>query len=271
MGLSLSSLGEFRNFCVPLVHSAPRKTWTLTQRKYATPALRARFLAQSLVGPQPELQAREVAAAATTEVRSPERNGVRPVPLVLFLLLLLTPSAASAHAGFAGGGFMQGLAHPLAGLDHVLAMVAAGVFAARLGRRAVWSVPSAFLGAMALGGAAAMSGMALPCVETGIALSIVALGLAIAFELKISIPAAMLLVGCLAVFHGHAHGAEMPANAMGFAYGLGFVGATALLHALGVALGFANRSIARGDGDRLARVGGAAMTAAGLAFLSSSL
>jgi len=191
-------------------------------------------------------------------------------PLLALFLLLVAPTAASAHPGFAGGGFLQGFAHPLGGLDHVLAMVALGVFAACLGARAIWLVPSAFLGAMALAGVAGMAGTALPCVESGIALSIVALGLAIASRLEISTLAAMVLVAPFAAFHGYAHGAEMPANVASYAYGFGFLTATALLHAFGVALGFASRSRPQRGWDRLVRAGGAVMAAAGVGFLSTS-
>ena len=148
------------------------------------------------------------------------------------------PTIASAHPGHEGTpGFIHGFLHPLGGLDHILAMVAVGLFAARLGGRALWLVPASFVVTMAVAGVAGMAGFALPYVEAGIALSILVLGAAIALEMTMPVAAAMGLVAFFAVFHGHAHGAEMPETMSGLAYGAGFVAATAALHALGIGLG----------------------------------
>ncbi|MFD1332459.1 HupE/UreJ family protein, partial [Methylopila musalis] len=131
----------------------------------------------------------------------------------------LAPSLALAHPGHGDAfGFAAGVGHPVGGLDHVLAMVLAGVFAYQLGGKAIWAVPAAFLGVMAVGGALGMAGVALPFVETGIALSIVVLGAAVALGVKAPVAAAMALVGVFAVFHGFAHGAEAPDTAAGAAY-----------------------------------------------------
>jgi urease accessory protein len=126
---------------------------------------------------------------------------------------------AFAHTGVGDtAGFVHGFIHPIGGLDHVLAMVAVGLFAALLGGRALWLVPFSFVSMMAVGGALGMGGVALPFAEFGIGLSVVAFGVAVAFRLHMPIAVAMALVGFFAVFHGHAHGAEMPDTASGFEY-----------------------------------------------------
>jgi urease accessory protein len=184
--------------------------------------------------------------------------------------LALLPVAASAHPGLAGHthGFAYGFAHPFSGIDHVLAMVAVGLFAAHLGGRARWLVPLSFVSVMALAGVAGTAGVALPFTEIGIALSVVVLGLAVAFQVNVPTIVAMAAVGFFAIFHGYAHGAEMPDTASGLFYGLGFVSATALLHAAGVGLGLAISRIAAGQ--RIAQIGGAAISLAGIALLVAS-
>jgi len=185
-------------------------------------------------------------------------------------LLVATP--ALAHPGHETGGFMtgglaHGFLHPLGGLDHVLAMVAVGLIAARIGGRAILLVPAAFLGMMALGGAAGAMGWVLPHVETAIALSVLVLGLVLALGVVPPVAGAMALVGAFAVFHGFAHGAEMPGAASGLAYGLGFLAATALLHAAGLGLGLAARRV---QTRPALRVAGAALAAAGLGLLAGA-
>jgi urease accessory protein len=183
---------------------------------------------------------------------------------VAAVLFIAMPVAALAHTGHGdAGGFTHGFLHPLGGLDHVLAMVAVGLFAAHLGGRALWLVPATFVAVMALGGALGMAGIALPFVETGIALSVVVLGLAVALRIGVPVLAAMALVGFFAIFHGYAHGAEMPQDASGVAYAVGFLAATALLHGAGIATGLL---AARGM-PRLAQAAGGAMALAGVAIL----
>jgi len=163
---------------------------------------------------------------------------------VLAASLVLMPSLALAHPGLPGHShdLASGLMHPIGGLDHVLAMVAVGLLAAQLGGRALWLVPASFVAAMAAAVIAGMSGIALPLTETGIALSVIVLGGAIALRLAMPVAAAMALVGFFAIFHGYAHGIEMPEMASGFLYGIGFVAATATLHGLGIGIGLALRS-----------------------------
>lgn len=184
------------------------------------------------------------------------------------VLLVASCGVALAHTGHGGaGGFAHGFTHPLGGLDHVLAMVAVGLFAAHLGGRALWLVPATFVAVMALGGALGMTGAGLPFVETVIALSVVVLGLAVALRIGVPTPAAMALVGFFAIFHGHAHGAEMPADASGVAYAAGFMLATALLHGTGIALGLTIARLGEFAARRSVQVAGGAMALAGAAIL----
>jgi urease accessory protein len=151
--------------------------------------------------------------------------------------LALAPAAASAHPGHEAAGLAQGFMHPLGGFDHIIAMVAVGLLAARLGGRALWLVPASFVVAMTVAGFAASTGVALPYVETGITVSVVVLGAVAVFGMAMPVAAAMGLVAFFAVFHGYAHGLEMPETASGLAYGAGFVAATALLHGVGIGFG----------------------------------
>nr|CAA9213709.1 Nickel-binding accessory protein UreJ-HupE [uncultured Armatimonadetes bacterium] len=164
------------------------------------------------------------------------RSVPRAVPGFLAALLAFAPAAAQAHSGAgAAGGFALGLGHPLLGLDHLLAMVAVGIWAAQIGGRAVWAVPLSFAGVMALGGALGMAGVGLPFAEQGILLSVLALGLLVAAAVRPSVVTGMVLAAAFALFHGHAHGAEMPPAASGVLYGAGFVLGTLLLHLSGIA------------------------------------
>lgn len=188
---------------------------------------------------------------------------------VFAALLTLLAEPALAHTG-AGpvSGAAAGFGHPLGGLDHLLAMVAVGMLGAQLGGRALWAVPGAFVAAMVVGGVLGMAGFALPFVETGIVGSVIVLGLVIAWGKQVTMAPAMALAAVFALFHGHAHGTEMPAAAAGLEYAAGFVAATALLHALGVGIGLAS-SLA---GEKLAplslRAGGGAIAAAGLVLVA---
>lgn len=188
-------------------------------------------------------------------------------PLSLFTVVLTTPAAAHVGVGDVHG-FTHGFMHPVGGLDHVLAMVAVGLLAANLGGRALWAVPASFVAMMAVGGLLGMFGVELPYVEIGIAASVIVLGLAVAFQLPIPTLAAMAIVGFFAIFHGHAHGAELPADASGLGYAVGFMVATALLHATGIGLGLA---IARLNTARVSQLGGVAMSLAGLALIGGWL
>ena len=189
----------------------------------------------------------------------------------VFTLLALAAftGVAEAHTGVGHTiGFMHGFLHPLSGLDHMLAMIAVGLFAARLGGKAFWAVPLAFVAMMVVGGTMGMNGIGLPYVEFGIAASVIVLGAAVALGFSLPVSVAMGLVGFFAVFHGHAHGAEMPVDATGFNYGLGFVFATALLHCAGLGLGLAisRATVSRHSG--LVKLTGAAMAVAGVGMMA---
>jgi urease accessory protein len=151
--------------------------------------------------------------------------------------LAFAPAVAFAHPGHDGASLASGFLHPLGGVDHIIAMIAVGLLAARLGGRAVWLVPASFVATMAVAGLAGMMGTGLPYVETGIALSVVVLAAVAVVGTAMPVAVAMGLVALFAVFHGYAHGAEMPETTSGLAYGVGFVTATALLHGVGIALG----------------------------------
>lgn len=184
----------------------------------------------------------------------------------------LSISAAEAHTGVGStAGFGHGFLHPFGGLDHILAMVAVGLFAAHLGGRALWLVPSSFIVMMAAGGVLGASGVELPFVEVGIAMSVIVLGGLIAFQASLSTGVAMGLVGFFALFHGHAHGAEMPVDASGLSYAGGFLVATAILHTAGVALGLRWRGLSADASHRVAQLGGGAMALAGVGILGGYL
>jgi urease accessory protein len=156
--------------------------------------------------------------------------------LLLIAGVLLYPSAALAHSGSGeASGYMLGFAHPFQGVDHILAMVAVGVLAGAAGGRFCWLAPLAFIAAMIAGFAASRAGLDLPLVEPGIAISGVALLALAALSGRIGTGLVAVLIGLFAVLHGHAHGTEMDSGANGVAYVLGFVAATAALHAAGLA------------------------------------
>lgn len=182
-------------------------------------------------------------------------------------LVCLSAASAFAHTGdHTGMGFVAGLMHPLSGADHMLAMVSVGLWAALMGGRATWALPAAFLGAMVVGGAMGAVGLQIPAVEAGIAVSVLALGALIAFNPSVPLAAGVALTAAFAIFHGYAHGAEMPAAADGVLYGAGFVAASALLHATGIAMVVAAR---RKINSNVVRVAGAAVGLAGLGLLAS--
>jgi len=162
--------------------------------------------------------------------------------LLMTVALLLAPSVAFAHPGHGeGGSLLAGFIHPFSGIDHLLAMTAVGLFAAHLGGRALWAVPATFVAMMALGGVFGAAGVSLPFAETAIALSVLVFGFVIFSGMTPPVLAAMALVGIFAIFHGHAHGTEMPVGGSGVVYGIGFMVATTLLHGFGITLGLAIR------------------------------
>jgi urease accessory protein len=179
--------------------------------------------------------------------------------------LALVPALALAHAESGqAAGLLAGLAHPVSGLDHVLAMIAVGLWGAVLGPPAIWVLPVAFPLVMAFGGLMGLLGLPLPGVEVGIAVSAIVLGAMVLAELRPPLWLAAVIVAFFAVFHGHAHGRELPAGASALLYSLGFVVATGTLHALGILLGVAHRWRA---GRQVVRAAGGGVALAGLFFL----
>jgi urease accessory protein len=186
--------------------------------------------------------------------------------LACAVVLGAAATAASAHTGEGGAsGFASGFMHPILGWDHVIAMVAVGLWGAFLGRPAIWVLPIVFPLVMAMGGALGVAGVPLPGVEVGIALSAIVLGGMVAFAARPPLWAAAVIVGAFAVFHGHAHGMELPEAADPLTYSLGFVLATGMLHLGGIAFGLLVRWPA---GKVAVRTGGALIAAGGMAFLT---
>lgn len=187
--------------------------------------------------------------------------------LTLLLLLSLGATWARAHGDVsdATGGFASGFLHPLLGWDHVVAMVAVGLWGAFLGAPAIWVLPVVFPLVMAVGGVLGVVGVPIPAVETGIALSAIVLGAMVAFAARPPLVWAAVIVGAFAIFHGHAHGTELPQAANPLVFSLGFMLATGLLHAAGIAFGLlvrwpAGRAAVRGMGVLIGGIGMAFLT-----------
>ena len=185
--------------------------------------------------------------------------------IAVALAMLALPAVAQAHTGLHTDGALAGFAHPFSGFDHILAMVAVGFWASALGGNARWIVPSAFVSIMAVGGLMGIYGVALPMVETGIALTVAVLGLLVAFDVKVPTPAAAAIVGICALFHGHAHGTELPGMSSAAGYVAGFMAATIILHLIGIGLAYLRFGKA---GQVVGRLAGAAVAVAGAALLT---
>ena len=174
-------------------------------------------------------------------------------------ITLLIPSVASAHTGVGDPtGFFHGLGHPISGLDHMLAMVAVGLWAAQIGGKALWLVPGAFLLAMTGSSVLGHFGLPLPGVEQGILASDFILGLLLLFSNRLSLAVSVGIVSILAIFHGYAHGAEMPETASGLIYGIGFMMSTAGLHLAGIGMGLGIDRFQPKFQSLLFRIGGGA-------------
>jgi urease accessory protein len=195
---------------------------------------------------------------------------LRVVPLAISIAMagaILSPPAMAHITNASGAGFAGGINHPFSGLDHILAMVAVGLWASQLGRPAYWLLPLTFPVVMAIGAVLGMSGIPLPLVEIGIMASVIVLGLLVALALKPSLTISMALIGLFALMHGHSHGTELPQTASPLAYGVGFLIATVLLHAVGLVTGgLSHRPLARVG----LRTAGAAIAATGVVLLISA-
>lgn len=192
--------------------------------------------------------------------------------LILASAFALVPTLALAHSGHGDtAGFLHGFQHPLGGIDHVLAMVAVGVFAYVLGGRALLLVPMAFVAMMTAGFLVGVNGISVPFVELGIALSSIVIGAAAAWGKPVPVTAAISLVGAFAVFHGVAHGTEMPVVGSGLTYGLGFVTATIALHAAGLLAALGVASLIGRNGRRAAQLAGGLFAIGGVGVLAGWL
>ncbi|MGJ4946203.1 HupE/UreJ family protein [Bradyrhizobium sp. HKCCYLS1011] len=194
-------------------------------------------------------------------------RSLRTLPLAAAAILLAQPALAHEQADV-GGGLAAGLLHPLTGADHLIAMVAVGIWGAQLGAPAIWVLPITFPLVMAFGGVLGILHVPLPMPEVVIALSALVLGGAVALRLKLPFAAAAAIVAVFAIFHGHAHGAELPRSANPLAYGIGFVVATGLLHLCGIVIGTLTRWPA---GERIVQGLGAIIALLGGYFLLHSL
>jgi len=183
----------------------------------------------------------------------------------IVILIALCPATAFAHVQQGeAAGFLTGFLHPISGLDHVLAMVAVGLWGAQLGTPAIWMLPVAFPMVMAMGGMLGLMGVPVPGIEYGIAASAILLGAAVLFEVRASLVVTALLVGVFAIFHGHAHGTELPPGQSALLYSMGFVIATGCLHAVGIGIGAVHRWT---WGEKLLRAAGAVVAMGGVFFM----
>ena len=182
----------------------------------------------------------------------------------LVMMLLLAQTVFGHTPKGEVGGFLTGFRHPISGLDHVLAMVAVGLWGAQLGPPAIWLLPVAFPLVMALGGMLGLMGIPLPGIEYGIAVSAMLLGAAVTFEMRPRLGFAAALVGFFAIFHGHAHGTELPPGQSALLYSMGFIIATGCLHGLGIGIGSVHRWA---WGQRLLRAAGAVVAMGGMFFM----
>jgi len=195
------------------------------------------------------------------DARRTVSRGWRSLAFILMLMIAALPSPAMAHDGTGlAGGFAAGFSHPLSGFDHMLAMVAVGIWGAFLGRPLIYALPMLFPSAMALGGGLGMVGVPVPPVELGIAISVVVLGAMILFALRLPVAAACAIVAVFALFHGYAHGMELPSAADPIGYSAGFVLCTGILHLAGIALGMlralpAGTTALRGVGGAMVLIG----------------
>lgn len=188
---------------------------------------------------------------------------------IILLVLAVVPTAAAAHDGTGlAGGFMSGFAHPLSGFDHMLAMICVGLWGAFLGRPLIYALPMLFPSAMAIGGGVGMLGLPVPPVELGIATSVLVLGAMILFAVRAPVVVACAIVAMFALFHGYAHGMELPSAADPVGYSAGFVLCTGLLHLVGIALGTLR---VYPVGTLALRSAGGAIVIAGIWFMAAAL
>jgi urease accessory protein len=182
--------------------------------------------------------------------------------LKVLVLLLIIPSVAMAHTGVGDlSGFIHGFSHPMCGVDHLLAMVAVGLWGAQIGGRVTWLVPGSFVSVMIVGGILGFSSVPIPFIESGILASILIMGILIAGAFRLPTIVGVIIVGFFAMFHGYAHGAEMPVSIGAVSYSLGFALSTAIIHSVGIASGLGLRQL---NFEKMARFAGGAIMLSGL-------
>ena len=193
------------------------------------------------------------------------------IAILLVMMISLIPTTALAHEGgnVPFGGFLSGLLHPVLGFDHLLAMLCVGILSAQIGGKAIWTVPATFVIFMAFGGILGIQNIGSLPAETGIALSLVLLGGVIAIERRLPIWVAMITVGFFGIFHGYAHGLEMPSTAEPLVFALGFLLGTAIIHIVGVVIGDISQHYARGK--LILRIAGGLISIIGLLYLFGAL
>ena len=184
---------------------------------------------------------------------------------IFTFIILALPTFVFAHEVEGGGGFFSGFSHPVLGFDHLLAMLSVGILSAQMGGKAIWKVPATFVAVMLLGGILGMNNIGLISVELGIVCSVLILGIAIAANKELPALIAMIFVGFFAMFHGHAHGTEMPYLAEPVFYALGFIVGTAVIHIAGVMIGSVATKFK--DGQQLLRFLGAGISGVGFHML----
>lgn len=197
-------------------------------------------------------------------MRSPQSPFMTRVMILVVVVFLCAETAFAHPQKGAAVGFLTGFYHPISGLDHVLAMVAVGLWGAQLGAPAIWLLPVAFPMVMAMGGTLGLLGVPLPGTEYGIALSAILLGVVVLFEVRPPLAAAAALVGFFAIFHGYAHGTELPPGQSAMLYSIGFVLATGCLHAVGIGIGTVHKWA---WGQKLVRFAGALVAVGGAFFM----
>jgi len=197
-------------------------------------------------------------------MRAPKPRGIAQPAALVYAVLLWTQLAQAHIQKGEAAGFLTGVRHPISGLDHVLAMIAVGLWGAQLGKPAIWVLPVAFPMVMAFGGMLGLMGVPLPGTEYGIAASAILLGAGVLLELRPPLVAAATLIGFFAIFHGYAHGTELPPGQNGLLYSMGFVIATGCLHAVGISIGTVHRWQ---WGQTFVRAAGGVVAAAGIFFL----
>lgn len=208
-------------------------------------------------------------ASAIEKLMMNTRNNFNTLMGLVIIAIVLTPRIISAHeSGDVAGGLISGFSHPYTGLDHVVAMIAVGIWGTQLKQPAIWLLPVTFPVVMAFGAMLGIIGLPLPGIEIGIALSAIVLGVMVALEVTPPLWVAGVIVAFFAIFHGYAHGAELPGSVQPLAYGVGFVVGTGILHATGISIGLIEKVK---FGNYVIRILGGIIAVVGVYFLTIAI